>query len=175
MSIRSLGFVLAAGLGLSAAVPALAMHHEKMEAAFKAADKDGDGTLDREEAKAMPRIAKHFDRIDADKSGTLSLDEIGAAADRGRKTHDKMKEGHEKGKAHFTAADKDNDGSLDREEAKAMPHVAKHFDRIDADKSGTVTVEELRAFMKQHMNKHRRDRGDREDRDTDRDDDKDGR
>ena len=108
MSIRSLGFVLAAGLGLSAAAPALAMHHEKMEAAFKAADKDGDGTLDREEAKAMPRIAKHFDRS-------------------------------------------------------------------DADKSGTVTAEELQAFMKQHMKKHRRDRGDREDRDTDRDDDKDGR
>lgn len=169
MKIRSLGFVIAAGLGLSAGLPAFAMHHEKMEAAFKAADKDGDGTLDREEAKAMPRIAKHFDRIDADKSGTVSLDEIGAAADKGRKMHDKMKEGHEKGKAHFTAADKDNDGSLDREEAKAMPHVARHFDRIDTDKSGTVTAEELHAFMKQHMKKHRRDR------DTDRDDDKDAR
>lgn len=168
MNIRSLGFVLAAGLGVSAAVPAFAMHHDKMEAAFKTADKDGDGTLDREEAKAMPRVAKNFDRLDADKSGTLSLDEISAAAEKGRKMHDKMKDGHEKGKAHFAAADKDSDGSLDREEAKAMPHVAKHFDRIDADKSGTVTEDELHTFMKQHMKK-RRDRSEGEDRDDDKD------
>jgi len=171
MNTRSLGFVLAAGLGLAAVAPVFAMHHEKMEAAFKAADKDGDGTLDREEAKALPRIAKQFDRLDADKSGTLSLEEIGTAAEKGRKMRDKMKEGHAKGKAHFAAADKDADGSLDREEAKAMPHVAKHFDRIDTDKSGTVTEEELHAFMKQHMKKHRRDRSG----DEDRDDDKDGR
>ncbi len=41
--------------------------------------------------------------------------------------------------AHFKVADKDNDGSLTRDEAKAMPRVAKNFDAIDADKSGTVT------------------------------------
>src|SRR5882672_7565258 len=50
--------------------------------------------------------------------------------------------------AHFKAADKDNDGSLTREEAKAMPRVAKNFDAIDADKSGTVTLKEIRAYMK---------------------------
>ncbi len=50
--------------------------HDKGDAAFKKADKDNDGTLDRKEAKAMPRIAKNFDAIDADKDGTVSLDEI---------------------------------------------------------------------------------------------------
>src|SRR5262245_50745014 len=50
----------------------------KLEAKFKKADKDNDGTLDREEAKAMPRVAKHFDILDTDKDGTVSLDEIKA-------------------------------------------------------------------------------------------------
>jgi Ca2+-binding EF-hand superfamily protein len=50
--------------------------HDKAAAAFKKADKDGDGTLDRDEAKAMKKVAKHFDEIDADKDGTVTLDEI---------------------------------------------------------------------------------------------------
>ena len=50
--------------------------HDMAGAAFKKADKDNDGTLDRKEAKSMPRVAKNFDAIDADKDGTVSLDEI---------------------------------------------------------------------------------------------------
>ena len=50
--------------------------HDKGHDAFKKADKDNDGTLDRKEAKAMPRVAKNFDAIDVDKDGTVSLDEI---------------------------------------------------------------------------------------------------
>ena len=38
--------------------------------------------------------------------------------------------------------------SLDKDEAKAMPRVAKNFDAIDADKDGTVSLEEIHAFMK---------------------------
>ncbi len=34
----------------------------------------------------------------------------------------------------FKKADKDNDGTLTNEEAKAMPHVAKHFKEIDTHK-----------------------------------------
>jgi Ca2+-binding EF-hand superfamily protein len=50
--------------------------HEKGTAAFKKADKDNDGTLDRKEAKAMPRVAKNFKAIDTDNDGTVSLDEV---------------------------------------------------------------------------------------------------
>ena len=66
--------------------------------------------------------------------------------------HDKdMQQGagkHEKGTAAFKKADKDNDGTLDRKEAKAMPRVAKNFDAIDVDKDGTVSLEEVHTFMK---------------------------
>jgi len=51
-------------------------HAARMEAAFKKADKDNDGSLDKEEAKAMPRVSKNFDAIDSDKDGTVSLEEI---------------------------------------------------------------------------------------------------
>lgn len=119
-------------------------HAAKLEAAFKKADKDNDGTLDKQEAKAMPKVAKHFDAIDADKDGTVSLDEV--------KTFmmQKQKSMHDKGAAAFKKADKDNDGTLDKEEAKAMPRVAKNFDAIDADKDGTVSMEEIHKFMKAH-------------------------
>ena len=48
----------------------------KLEAKFKKADKDNDGTLDRTEAKAMPKVGRNFDAIDVDKDGTVSREEI---------------------------------------------------------------------------------------------------
>lgn len=126
-----------------APLPVLAEQHGgNWEAVFKNADKDNDGTLDKNEAKAMPRVSKHFDEIDADKDGTISMDEMKASMEHMRKAM------HEKGKAAFKEADKDNDGTLDKEEAKAMPRVSKNFDAIDADKDGTVSPDEIRAFMK---------------------------
>jgi len=55
---------------------------------------------------------------------------------------------HDRGGAAFKKADKDNDGTLDRNEAKAMPRVSKNFDAIDVDKDGTVSLEEVHTFMK---------------------------
>ena len=140
----SLLIALLSGASLFCA-QAWAEHDGGMESMFKKADKDNDGTLDKEEAKAMPRVSKNFDAIDADKDGTVSLDEVKAAM---KSMHGKGM--HEKGKAAFQKADKDSDGTLDKEEAKAMPHVSKNFDAIDADKDGTVTLDEIHAYMKEH-------------------------
>ena len=97
----------------------------------------------------MPRVAKNFDKIDADKDGTVDLKEIAAgmmgAMDK------KMGKMHDMAGAKFATADKDADGTLDKEEAKAMKHVAEHFDEIDGDKDGTVSLDEVHAFMKSHM------------------------
>lgn len=146
LNVKLFALAIASALVIAPAATWAQQHGQHMEEMFKKADKDNDGTLDKEEAKAMPRVSKNFDAIDADKDGTVSLDEVKAAMQQMRKGM------HEKGKAAFAKADKDNDGTLDKEEAKAMPRVAKNFDAIDGDKDGTVTMEEIHKFMQsQHM------------------------
>lgn len=71
-------FAIATALSLPGMSFADNDHAAKMEAAFKAADKNNDGKLDREEAKAMPRVSKNFDAIDADKDGSVTMSEIQA-------------------------------------------------------------------------------------------------
>ena len=114
----------------------------QLEEQFKKADKDNDGTLTKEEAKAMPHVAKHFKEIDNDNDGTVSMDEIRAFM----KSH--KDDAHKRGEERFKKADKDNDGTLTKEEAKAMPNVYKNFDAIDTDKDSTVTLEEVHDYMK---------------------------
>ncbi len=49
----------------------------RFEGLFKKADADGNGMISRAEAeKAMPRLARHFDLIDANKDGQITRDEI---------------------------------------------------------------------------------------------------
>jgi Ca2+-binding EF-hand superfamily protein len=55
---------------------------------------------------------------------------------------------HNKGSEGFKKADKNNDGTLDKEEAKSLPNVSQHFDEIDTDKDGTVNRDEVHNFMK---------------------------
>jgi len=78
----ALGGAAIAGFGLALAQQqsAPAKQDAMVEARFKAADKDGDGRLTRDEAEAgMPRVAKNFDRIDKDHKGYVTLNEIKAA------------------------------------------------------------------------------------------------
>lgn len=69
-------------VALTAAVitPALAQSGDraaKMQERLKAADTNGDGLIDRSEAEAgLPRVAEHFDKLDADGDGKLSRDEL---------------------------------------------------------------------------------------------------
>ena len=50
--------------------------HNKGSKQFDAADKDHDGTLDKKEAKKLPRVYKNFDAIDVDQDGTVDRDEV---------------------------------------------------------------------------------------------------
>jgi Ca2+-binding EF-hand superfamily protein len=84
-------YAIAAAIGLAFAVGAAQANEDKMqkvEAKFKAADKNGDGTLDKTEAAALPNVSKNFDAIDTDKDGTVSLEEI-LAARKGKKQQKK--------------------------------------------------------------------------------------
>ncbi len=54
---------------------------KEIAAKFKAADKNADGQLSLDEAKAgMPRVAKGFDKIDVEKKGYVTLEQIIAMA-----------------------------------------------------------------------------------------------
>lgn len=57
-----------------------ASRRQKFEQRFQAADENADGVLTEAEAEAgMPRLSDKFTTIDADNSGTISLDEIARA------------------------------------------------------------------------------------------------
>jgi Ca2+-binding EF-hand superfamily protein len=52
---------------------------QKMHERLKAADKNGDGKISREEANAsLPRLAKNFDAIDTNKDGFITKEEMRA-------------------------------------------------------------------------------------------------
>lgn len=73
--------LLSALLAASPSARADAKQDKEIEEKFKAADKDHDGKLTLAEAKAgMPRIAKGFAKIDKDKKGFVTVDEIKAFA-----------------------------------------------------------------------------------------------
>jgi hypothetical protein len=68
----------------------------RFEGRFKNADADGNGMISRAEAeKGMPRLARHFDRIDANKDGQVTSEEMAAA----RKAHFEQRKGSKPGAA----------------------------------------------------------------------------
>ena len=66
----------------------------------------------------------------------------------GAQDADRLKSMIERAKERFAAADADHDGALTKAEAeKGMPFVAKHFDQIDAQKTGKVSLDQITKFM----------------------------
>lgn len=56
----------------------------------------------------------------------------------------------------FKDADANADGLLSKEEAKAkMPRVYAHFDMIDTEHTGSVSLEQLRSFSAQMLKQRR--------------------
>ena len=113
---------------------------------LRAIDTDADGLISLAEAQAgAPDLAAHFNELDANQDGMLSIDEIAAHQPMGnvRFTRDLD--------ADFTAADVDGDGKLSRAEAAAkMPLVNDFFGEMDADADGYVTRDEIRAHARKH-------------------------
>lgn len=60
--------------------------------------------------------------------------------------------------AHFSAANSTHDGRLTKAQAEQSDwtRVAKHFDEIDTDHKGWISVDQIHAFNKSHR-KHRKD------------------
>ena len=138
--------IFSAGAVLAQSVPS-PDRAAKMQRHFAELDKNGDGTISRDEAAAHKGLAKHFDAIDANKDGKLTKDEMQAY----RAT--RHAEQAEKFDKKFKAADKDNDGALTKAEAEAakLRHVVERFDQLDTNKDGKVTRDELRAGMQKRQ------------------------
>jgi len=152
---------------LSCALPVYAEHDGSMghhcermgqkAAPAMPADTNGDGNVDWEEAHDA--FVQHFDEMDVNQDGVLSADETKGCCMSGT-SHKGCKDGksckhhhsgaHDKGSKAFNAADKDQDGTLDRKEARKLKKVFKNFDAIDVDKDGTVDRDEVHNFMMGH-------------------------
>ena len=108
------------------------------------ADKDGDGKISRAEATSSgaERSGEWFDKLDKDKDGYISQEEMKQARETRHQMHGDMKE---KMDARFKEADANGDGQLSLDEVQAkMPRLADRFTTLDTDKNGTLSKEELK-------------------------------
>ena len=111
------------------------------------ADTDGDGRVSRAEATAAgaERSGEWFDKLDLNKDGYLTSDELKQAratrrADMQQKMEDRFKE-----------ADVNADGQLSLDEVQSkMPRLAERFSALDTDKNGQLSKEELKNGRPDH-------------------------
>lgn len=132
----------------------------KAQARFAAADKDRSGRLDRTEAQAVgERVAKHFDRIDANRDGGLDKTELADARRKTGRAGHRMKAmmAHQRGL--FVGMDDDADGAITRAELGSKhKRWGEDFEIIDANRDSKLTVEELKAYGRATVQAHRADR-----------------
>jgi hypothetical protein len=93
---------------------------------FPGIDRDGDGTIDLDEAKHA--AAQRFERLDRRRTGKLTRLQLGWR----RVTAEE-----------FSWADRDHDGTVDKDEFLAL--VERQFRAADVDHDGTVSRAEFEA------------------------------
>jgi Ca2+-binding EF-hand superfamily protein len=103
-----------------------------------ALDTNGDGAIDRNEAAKVPRMAEHFDRLDANKDGRISAEERPQRGGRHGGRHGGKGGG-------MTQLDRNGDGRFSREELAGRDRVLQQFDTIDRNRDGQLTREEMQA------------------------------
>jgi Ca2+-binding EF-hand superfamily protein len=118
-------------------------HHAGMERMIERLDADKDGTITREEVTA--RRDKSLGQYDADRNKTLSLKEFeGLWAEH---TRDRMVRA-------FQRLDRDGNGQVTAEELDRP--MSRMFSRMDRDSDGKITAEEMRP---RRGDRHGHDRG----------------
>lgn len=73
------------------------------------------------------------------------LDEYSRSVDSTHLLIEKQRRGmRERLQQRFAGSDKDNDGSISREEAtESLPQIARHFSQVDTNGDGVITLDEL--------------------------------
>src|SRR5690349_10919114 len=104
------------------------------------ADTDHDGRVSRAEydAAAAQRRSDWFDKLDLDKDGYITQEEMNKARETRRANlRGRMDE-------RFKEADTNSDGQLSLDEVQAkLPRLAPRFGDLDKDKNGLLSKEEL--------------------------------
>lgn len=113
---------------------------------FGQMDVDKTGKLSRSEVEQKaPFIAENFDQIDANHDGGITRKEMKdamALADKRRIEFNQR----------LSAADKDQDGKLSREEAQMLPNLGTNFDAMDSNHDGQLVIKEIADFIRARVN-----------------------
>jgi Ca2+-binding EF-hand superfamily protein len=109
----------------------VAAAHPGFDKRFAKIDANGDGSLSAQELEnhALAR----FNKADVNRDGKVTLDERSAQREEGMKQR-------------LVQGDLNGDGVLERSEVERMPEA--WFSKLDADKSGGLSVNELKAFAR---------------------------
>lgn len=125
------------GAGLAAAQPGGPGGHGR--GLFEKVDANKDGVVTSQEVESSAK--EFFAKLDTNKDGKVTPEERKAAHEAGKKHHEQRAE------ERFEALDKNDNGALDREEVARMPD--HFFGRLDTDKNGSLSYEEMQAFRAQ--------------------------
>ncbi len=129
----------------------------QVQARFTAADKDGNGRIDRLEAQAVgERMANNFDRMDANKDGSIDQAELAAMRQKMRRGGDRMKSAMSYQRGLFVGMDDNGDGAVTAAELGSKhERWSEDFEIIDANRDAKLTSEEIKAYGRATMKAHR--------------------
>ena len=138
LMILTAALLLTGPAALSVAAQTASAPPPAKEGHFAKLDANGDGFIDKSEARGP--LAEHFDAVDTDHDGRLSREELKAAhaAHQGMKG-DKPAKNHKGGLA---VLDADHDGRVSWAEFSAG--IKTHFDGLDTNHDGYIDATEMR-------------------------------
>ncbi|HZP85985.1 MAG TPA: EF-hand domain-containing protein [Burkholderiales bacterium] len=101
----------------------------------------------------LPEVDRRFDAMDRNGDGVVTREEARAfVQERERRREQREIQLRQR----MDRADIDGSGTVSRAEARRrMPRVYEHFDEIDVDHDGTVTAEEIRNFWRKRAQQRR--------------------
>ena len=112
-------------------------YNKRMEVLFQRLDNNGDGRLVQQELKGQPALKRRLERHG--KRQYLLLKDL--RGEPGQLRGQRLAR-------RFKLADANGDLRLTRAESKAMPWVARHFDALDRNRDGSLSLKELLALQR---------------------------